>query len=41
MPSMPKTTLQTASRIYDMDDYQWNDLEWMERRIESLFTINR
>lgn len=23
---------QTASRIYDMDDYQWNDLEWMERR---------
>ena len=23
---------QTASRIYDMDDYQWHDDEWLERR---------
>jgi len=29
---------RTASRIYDMDDYEWNDLDWLERRYrESVF----
>ena len=33
LPSMRKKPPQTASRIYDLDDYQWNDNLWMESRL--------